>query len=275
MSLAFRLLDHCLTLEDDHPDRGAELERLFAGLERLETPFDPRIEFEIRHVDGLDHILQDNEHRVTVGPERLVSTIMQYLVYQWARSRRWMVVHGAQLILDGKAVLLIGPSGAGKSTLTAILGQQGFHVGSDELVILDEAGRVHPYPVPLRIRESSKALVEDLGLELWPRPVWMKNEWTYFGLPKAYAPPGPHSIGAVVFLEVTTGPEPKMTPVPASDAAFRILTEVLNHEPIEPGWFELAVEISRSQRAVRLERGNTRPTVDMLLDHLGSKGLRP
>lgn len=273
MSLAFRLLDHCLTIDDDNPSRGDEFERLFAGMPRVADPFEPNIEFRVRHRDGLDYVTQDDRFEFHVGPERLASTIMQYLVYRWAESRTWMVVHGAQLIANGKAVLIIGPSGAGKSTLSTVLSLQGFALGSDELVVLDSEGLVHPYPVPPRIRGSSKDRVDGLGLELWPVPVWMKNEWTYFGLPTSFAGPGPYPVGAIVFLSAGVDDAPNLSPVSPGDAAFRLLTEVLNHEPIEPAWFETAVELTRSCPCVALQRGEGEATAEALLDYLSARGI--
>lgn len=274
MKLAFRLLDHCLTIDDDFAGRGDELERLFSGLSPT-APFDPRIDFQIHHRDGLDYVSQDDRFRFKVGPERLVSTLMQYLVYRWAESRTWMVIHGAQLIVNDTAVLIVGASGAGKSTLSTVLSLRGFSLGSDELVIVDQDGCVHPYPVPPRIRESSRARVESMGLELWPQPVWMKNEWTYFGLPKTYAKPKPYPVAAVVFLSAGSSSSPTLTSVRPADAAFRLLTEVLNHEPMESQWFETAVDLSLGRPCVDLQRGDGEQTVAALLDYLAAEGVAP
>jgi hypothetical protein len=64
------------------------------------------------------------------------------------------VVHGGAVGHQGRAILLPGPTGAGKSTLVAALVQRGALYLSDEYALIDAAGRVHPYPRPLLLRNG-------------------------------------------------------------------------------------------------------------------------
>ena len=77
------------------------------------------------------------------------------------------VVHGGVVGHDGRAILLPGPTGAGKSTLVAELVRRGALYFSDEYALIDGAGRVHPYPRPLLLRDESgdgrPVLATDLG----------------------------------------------------------------------------------------------------------------
>lgn len=50
--------------------------------------------------------------------------------------RGQVVLHGAVVHLDGRAVVLVGSSGAGKSTLTAFAWQRGWTVGGDDGAVL-------------------------------------------------------------------------------------------------------------------------------------------
>jgi len=89
----------------------------------------------------------------------------------------WRIfIHSGAVAWKGKAILLPGESGAGKTTLTAALVRAGASLCSDEYGVLDRAGRVHPYPLPLRVKEgerpgSRKVPVEELGGVAAERPV--------------------------------------------------------------------------------------------------------
>lgn len=69
-----------------------------------------------------------------------------------------------------------GDNETGKSTLTAALVRAGASFFSDEFAVLDRRGRVHPYPLPLRLREkgrirSREITVEELGGTPASRPL--------------------------------------------------------------------------------------------------------
>jgi hypothetical protein len=85
------------------------------------------------------------------------------------------VVHGGVVARDGRAILLPGPTGAGKSTLVAELVRRGALYLSDEYALIDGAGRVHPYPRSLLVRERSgegrPMLATDLGGAVAHEPV--------------------------------------------------------------------------------------------------------
>jgi hypothetical protein len=66
-----------------------------------------------------------------------------------------VVVHGGVVGHRGRAILLPAPSGGGKSTLVAELVRQGALYLSDEYALIDSAGRVHPYPRALVLRDGS------------------------------------------------------------------------------------------------------------------------
>jgi hypothetical protein len=75
----------------------------------------------------------------------------------------------AGVVADGEqAIVMPGRSFAGKTTLVRTLVEAGLLYYSDEFAVLDEAGRVHPYPRRLSLRASdgdrlSETYVEALG----------------------------------------------------------------------------------------------------------------
>jgi hypothetical protein len=69
-----------------------------------------------------------------------------------ARDR--LFVHAGAISWRGRGIVLPGRSCAGKSTLVKALVEAGAEYYSDEFAVLDVAGRLHPYPLPLSIRAS-------------------------------------------------------------------------------------------------------------------------
>ena len=73
-------------------------------------------------------------------------------------SPRRIFVHAGVVAWKGRAIVIPGSSHSGKTSLVAALLAAGATYYSDEYAVLDERGRVHPYPRPLRIRDA-----DDLG----------------------------------------------------------------------------------------------------------------
>jgi hypothetical protein len=67
---------------------------------------------------------------------------------------RRLFVHSGVVGWQGRAILMPGRSHSGKSTLVAALVHAGAAYYSDEYAVLDERGRVHPYPKPLSLRNG-------------------------------------------------------------------------------------------------------------------------
>jgi hypothetical protein len=73
--------------------------------------------------------------------------------WQWGTAalfdnlRDHLLIHGAVVVRDGRAVIVAGPAGAGKTTLALRLTDHGFTLYSDEICpIHRRTGRVHPFP---------------------------------------------------------------------------------------------------------------------------------
>jgi hypothetical protein len=91
------------------------------------------------------------------------------------RQRDIAVVHCGVVAHRGRAILLPGPTRAGKSTLVAELVRRGAPYFSDEYALIDAAGRVHPYPRSLLLRDASDdvrpRLAADLGGTVAHEPI--------------------------------------------------------------------------------------------------------
>ncbi len=112
---------------------------------------------------GPDHLTQGSDF------QRIRRILGADLQAQLALTSPWRVfVHAGAVGWGKKAILLPGDNEVGKSTLTAAFIRAGATLFSDEFAVLDRRGLVHPYPLPLRLREeggarSREVTVEELG----------------------------------------------------------------------------------------------------------------
>jgi len=99
---------------------------------------------------------------------------LQLLVADNARRR--VFVHAGVVGWKNQAIVIPGMSFSGKTTLVSKLVQAGAKYYSDEYAVIDEHGRVHPFPRPLGIRqpnefETSRIDVASLGGVSGSRPL--------------------------------------------------------------------------------------------------------
>lgn len=79
---------------------------------------------------------------------------MNWCIYNHAHH--FLIIHGAVLERNGKALLLPAPSGSGKSTLCGALMSRGWRLLSDELILIDPAdGKITPLGRPVSLKNRS------------------------------------------------------------------------------------------------------------------------
>ena len=127
-----------------------------------------------------DNILLVNERIYTRDPDigrllDLVEDLFRLEVSYWADDEH-IFVHAGVVTHAGMAVVLPGRSGSGKTTLVSALLDEGAAYCSDEMAVIDRAGRVHPFPTPLAIRRDGqdtkqRVPVDEGRLELTPRKI--------------------------------------------------------------------------------------------------------
>lgn len=79
---------------------------------------------------------------------------MNWCIYNHAHS--FLIIHGATLERNGKALLMPAPSGSGKSTLCGALMTQGWRLLSDELILIDPSnGLINPLGRPVSLKNQS------------------------------------------------------------------------------------------------------------------------
>jgi hypothetical protein len=88
---------------------------------------------------------------------------LQLYVAEYARRR--VFVHAGVVGWRGKAIIIPGRTMSGKTTLVKALVEAGATYYSDEYAVLDERGRVHPYPKPLSLRENGDGRAKEVRPE--------------------------------------------------------------------------------------------------------------
>jgi len=106
-----------------------------------------------RNGDGYQLRLNDEwtlDHRDLELALGLLDTHMCGFIAVHATER--IFVHAGVVAYEDRLIVMPGMSFSGKSTLVAALVRAGAAYYSDDFAVLDETGRVHPYPKPLSLR---------------------------------------------------------------------------------------------------------------------------
>jgi hypothetical protein len=128
------------------------------------------------------------------------------------RAPRRTFVHAGVVGWNGQAIVIPGRSFSGKSSLVKALVKAGASYYSDEFAVLDERGRVHPYPTPLAMRAGqdggpiTKYRAEELG--------------GVMGV-------GPLPVGLVLFTRYADGTRFRPRPLSAGRAVLELLAHTL------------------------------------------------
>lgn len=118
-----------------------------------------------------------------------------------------VAVHAGVVVFQGRAIVLPGSSHVGKTRLVRELIARGAQYSSDEFAMLDAAGRVHPWPRALMVRNERQRqrpiLATELGAEVQRDPA---------------------RVALVVLLKYRPGAMFDVHPLTGSDTVIRLLT---------------------------------------------------
>jgi hypothetical protein len=150
---SFTITDHLYSIIGSYSKPGSKVRRLNLGYWNL-LRFARSREF--------DSVLEAFESHV------------QLIVAEHAPRR--IFVHAGVVGWKDRAILIPGLSHSGKTTLVDQLIRAGATYYSDEYAVLDERGRVHPYPRALGMRlpasdESKRVRAEDIGAVVGSKPL--------------------------------------------------------------------------------------------------------
>jgi len=190
-----------------HVQLAAEGSEAYATLDRYTFPSlprrigatdDPDISVRIVRVSDQFQLLADDvviataPRAINLVPD-LIRVLDEAVVQRLTTLR---AVHAGAVLWGGQVLLLPGATHAGKSSLVAELLRRGATYFSDEYALIDSAGRVHPYPRPLLVRngrpEQHPVLPEECNASVGSSPASVG--WI---LSLEYQPAGAWSIAAV------------------------------------------------------------------------------
>lgn len=229
-SCSFRGLTGDIALEVSEP--GSPVALLAAALfESWGPPADPEPALRYRLQCDARQVIRDGEIIATVQAELDLVPVLELDLYNQmiAHATGHWVLHGAGLVLGGRAIVLSGPSGAGKSTMTLGLIARGAHYLSDEYVALGPAG----------VRGVTRSLAFD---EAPAAPVPADFELVHYPLRTAtglldqpvYRPPAtvraaqPVPLGALVLLRHAPAEAPGLRPISGSEALLQLWEQTMN-----------------------------------------------
>ena len=141
----------------------------------------------------------------------------------------WHLFHAGALALNGKGIIIPGARGAGKSTITAALALGGFKYLSDEVAMVDDDRRLHPFPKVVSLESGGWRCVQDytpqkaLHALVWAPKGKETGKW-YVRSPRVSDPgPSGHSIDFVILLRRGNGK--LLVPVPKTDAMVALVDQ--------------------------------------------------
>ncbi len=152
------------------PARGPRVECLYSLIVRGTKVGSNVRRFNILYADAVQLVRTKDTDQVLEALERDLQ------LHVAERARRRVFVHAGVVGWRGRAIVIPGRTMSGKTTLVRALVKAGATYYSDEFAVLDERGRVHPYPRPMLVRENGggrpkKILPEALGGTTGVRPL--------------------------------------------------------------------------------------------------------
>lgn len=149
---------------------------------------------------------RDGEVLYTAPVEDVVALLEIDVYREVAHATATTPLHAALATRDGRAALLAGRSGAGKSSLALALASRGWTYLGDEHAFLDDALRASGFPRGARVGEVGPVVLP------------------------ARVDAGPAPVGLVVLLDPARVVGARATPVPATEAAVRLI-ELMHRRP--------------------------------------------
>ncbi|HYX29961.1 MAG TPA: hypothetical protein VE863_15575 [Pyrinomonadaceae bacterium] len=171
---------------------------------------------------------------------------LQLTVAEYAPRR--VFVHAGVVAWNGKAILLPGLSFSGKSTMVAELLRAGATYYSDEYAVIDEHGRVHPYPRDLRLRSLTS---------IWPKRVKAADLGSTTGTKRL-------PIGLIVSTRFKEGSRWRPRQLTRGKAVLELLANTVSARSAPEMALRYLTKAVRSATTVKAVRGEASEIVEWL-----------
>ncbi|UCV26689.1 HprK-related kinase A [Ferribacterium limneticum] len=158
---------------------------------------------------------------------------MNWCIYNHAHA--FLIIHGAVLERNGKALLMPAPSGSGKSTLCGALMTQGWRLLSDELILINpNNGLIYPLGRPISLKNNSIEVLKKFSPSHHiTAPVYDTAKGTV-----AHMKPSPDSVMRcseltpprwVIFPQYSANAETQILSIEKADLCMRLIDNAFNY----------------------------------------------
>ncbi len=225
----------------------AELSWLTAALPSVppDTPLD--IVYHVEQTDRGYRLIRGGAAEEGLSREEVFRALVVDLAFRAARKARFVLLHAAAVVKDGRVVLLPGPSGSGKTTLAAFLLKRGYCYLSEDLTPLSLDLTARPFPFPLRLREGALRLLAPLApeLTLWPTSFWAWGEQVWYALPGSWHHPleAEAPVGLIVFPRLRSDGPTEARKLKPGLAALKLMTQTVNRDLLGDKGFGVAADL--------------------------------
>ncbi len=157
---------------------------------------------------------------------------------------RHLVIHGAVIEKNGRALIMPAPPGSGKSTLCAALVARGWRLLSDELSLIKlDALQVVPMCRPLSLKNESLQIIQDFGPNLVFGPPAFDTSKGTVGHMRAPTRSVARSQDSatpawVVLPKYQAEADAQLNPFPKADAFMQIAENTFNYSMLGRSGFE-------------------------------------
>lgn len=178
-------------------------------------------------------------------------------------------LHSAAVARGDAAIAIVGPMGAGKSTIAAGLVRRGFAYLTDEVVALDDAGRVRPYAKPVSLGTPPAAL----DVPAWEPPPGAHDYLGSSGLVPApvlgAVAPGPVPLRAVVLPTYRRGAATTIEAIGPADALVEVGAHAFGLGDHPGALADLAAALAAVE-CFRITSGELEPALDAVESAVGT-----
>ncbi|HVG33092.1 MAG TPA: hypothetical protein VM911_08430 [Pyrinomonadaceae bacterium] len=164
-------------------------------------------------------------------------------------ARRKVFIHAGVVGWRGQAILIPGQSMSGKTSLVVELLRAGATYYSDEYAVLDERGRVHPFPKTISIRDSSLYKQTEYAVE------------TFGALPGVK----PLPVGLVIVSSYKAGARWRPQTVSAGQAILELLAHTISARQQPEKALTVLQRAVRSASVLKGVRGEAHEVVGSVL----------
>lgn len=176
----------------------------------------------------------------------------------------------AALAEGGAAVVALGPSGSGKSTLAYAWYRLRRPVFGDDVVAVDDRGRLHPFPRPLkvhaaRLREAGEAPEETVAWDPSEEDVWVDP------LRRAGWAEGGREVAVLAEIRFVPGAETRLEAVHGAQRLRMLLDAVHQTGTSREDSLDRLIGLAEGAVVCRVEFGRAAEAAALLLERAGSE----